>query len=1036
MNQEDINNNSDNNSIDNNNRDNSVDNNKTNIIDDNNSNNNSVNSLLSEESLLLDNKSNTESRPITSQTDDILSNNHGIDEGSSQGSLAAFEKIYHPHSPSDKNDIKDLDEITKLFNNSLGNIPKDDDSDDKSNEEENVEDIVRNLSGFLHEKKVNNINVESVKTLNDIMREVEEEKKQDTQYVIEKVKNEYNRLSTLLVKSKTNETALYNKCIELSRFLNSCIVKIQSVLNVSRNDRINIVNLNLELEKAWKRIDEKNESELLLKETIELLKTEIVKYRKRVKGKLDNLPDNLIDESSVQVDDDDSVNYVKGLEEKNVSLTKEINKLHQDILKLEGDSIKKGTDLTVLNDRNKELSEELTELQGEYIKVKLEKERETREKRKLESNIEKLNQTIVEKEKETEEKLKEISSYNDTIERYKDELSREQMKNKNADKTKEFIEATVEKQQSELDEQNVKINLLVTENYKSESIIRKLEMQISQLQNRNDKLLKSNDQLVKKQKMLEECITSQEEREEELNKKIELMTKEEEEKEKECENIKRKVKELTREREILNRNYIASLNNNSKQNGIIKVNEQTIKNTEHEIQSYRDEASKMRKIIYSLEKERDNHVIIQSSLKNSLNDKQASIKMLHIKIEDSEKKYSMLEKKYDDCMKLYEDIKTDRNNYSKKLAESLEEVLELKRRNQSNSHIIDTMKEEVRMKDTVIAKAHFEKKKLEKEKESLLNQLSSQHNELLNNRTFIKNLHSSEENMRHTLIELENERKKLLNNYNNLVKEKNLMQNQIILRNDEITLLYEKLKLQNSALSKGEFFYNERIEDIRVLKLEVKKLRREKSLLSIEANSSDKLRKVIYNLQRQAVINNTKMKVLEDELETPLNIHRWRKLSGSDPESFDLILKIQSLQKRLLRKTEEVIGKEQELQEKNKLYEKLKKLLERQPGVKTMEQLRFYRESLKSKINESKSLASELNMYQAQIEDYKVEVIRLNEEIQNQKSKYYDQKKKFENLSRKFEMNSNKIRSYPLKRKKKLLVNINNSINDSKITTV
>jgi len=61
--------------------------------------------------------------------------------------------------------------------------------------------------------------------------------------------------------------------------------------------------------------------------------------------------------------------------------------------------------------------------------------------------------------------------------------------------------------------------------------------------------------------------------------------------------MKRKISELTREREILNRNYITQLNNNSKQSSIIKVNEQTLNNTKHEIQSYRDEASKMRKVI-------------------------------------------------------------------------------------------------------------------------------------------------------------------------------------------------------------------------------------------------------------------------------------------------------------------------------------------------------------------------------------------------------------------------------------------------------
>jgi len=76
-----------------------------------------------------------------------------------------------------------------------------------------------------------------------------------------------------------------------------------------------------------------------------------------------------------------------------------------------------------------------------------------------------------------------------------------------------------------------------------------------------------------------------------------MYAKDGEEKEKEIEKMKKKLSEMTREREILNRNYIAQLNNNSKQSGIIKVNEQTIKHTEHEIQSYKDEASKMRKVI-------------------------------------------------------------------------------------------------------------------------------------------------------------------------------------------------------------------------------------------------------------------------------------------------------------------------------------------------------------------------------------------------------------------------------------------------------
>ena len=37
-----------------------------------------------------------------------------------------------------------------------------------------------------------------------------------------------------------------------------------------------------------------------------------------------------------------------------------------------------------------------------------------------------------------------------------------------------------------------------------------------------------------------------------------------------------------------------------------------------------------------------------------------------------------------------------------------------------------------------------------------------------------------------------------------------------------------------------------------------------------------------------------------------MNIHRWRKLEGSDPSTYEMIQKIHTLQRRLIVKTEEV----------------------------------------------------------------------------------------------------------------------------------
>ncbi len=37
---------------------------------------------------------------------------------------------------------------------------------------------------------------------------------------------------------------------------------------------------------------------------------------------------------------------------------------------------------------------------------------------------------------------------------------------------------------------------------------------------------------------------------------------------------------------------------------------------------------------------------------------------------------------------------------------------------------------------------------------------------------------------------------------------------------------------------------------------------------------------------------------------------RWRKLEGSDPSTYEMIQKVQTLQKRLITKTEEVVEKD------------------------------------------------------------------------------------------------------------------------------
>merc|ERR1712039_89387 len=119
-----------------------------------------------------------------------------------------------------------------------------------------------------------------------------------------------------------------------------------------------------------------------------------------------------------------------------------------------------------------------------------------------------------------------------------------------------------------------------------------------------------------------------------------------------------------------------------------------------------------------------------------------------------------------------------------------------------------------------------------------------------------------------------------------------------------------------------------------------------------------------------------------------------RKLEGSDPAMYELIQKVRTLQKRLIAKTEEVVAKDFEIQEKERLHKELTHILEKQPGPEVMEQLEMYQETYGAKMKQMKAMQSELRTYQSQVGDYKDEIDRLTRELQEVKRKYFDQKKR------------------------------------------
>merc|ERR1712113_31453 len=284
----------------------------------------------------------------------------------------------------------------------------------------------------------------------------------------------------------------------------------------------------------------------------------------------------------------------------------------------------------------------------------------------------------------------------------------------------------------------------------------------------------------------------------------------------------------------------------------------------------------------------------------------------------------------------------------------------------------------------------FKSKDTEKTRETL-----EKHHKLRNKSQQVVELNQQEiKKLEATIQEAEIERQNQRKEFEAVTSERNILGTQLIRRNEELALLYEKIKIQESTLKKGEVQYKNRLEEIKKQKEVISQAKLDLFVTEQQAESIHDLKKEVYHLQRELLQERTKVKALSEELENPMNVHRWRKLEGSDPAMYELIQKVRALQKRLITKTEEVVAKDIEIQEKERMHKELTSILEKQPGPEVMEQLEMYQDTFAAKMKQMNAMQSELRTYQAQVGDYKDEIERLTRELQEVKRKFFDQKKR------------------------------------------
>merc|ERR1711937_464591 len=134
---------------------------------------------------------------------------------------------------------------------------------------------------------------------------------------------------------------------------------------------------------------------------------------------------------------------------------------------------------------------------------------------------------------------------------------------------------------------------------------------------------------------------------------------------------------------------------------------------------------------------------------------------------------------------LYEAVKTDRNLYSKHCLEGNDEIAEMKRKFRSMSHQIEALKEEIKEKDQLLIKEHFEKNKVKKSSEAISDNLKKANKRMSALQTLTDQQKQEVKRLESSIQEAEQEQQNQRKEFDQVTSERNILGTQLIRRNDE-----------------------------------------------------------------------------------------------------------------------------------------------------------------------------------------------------------------------------------------------------------
>lgn len=790
---------------------------------------------------------------------------------------------------------------------------------------------------------------------------------------------EHEKLFHALKKSYHQERYLAKRCEELSREITNNAARVREVIQSSQQDQSTINLLRQDSEKAWALVEAGKKREQTISNTLEILQEEV----NNLSGKLQEERTSVlkIDEELRQVtrerDEFKTFNHQASREvdalkrEKEDLLFKEgIQEERLEELRNENKSILK--DIEDKSENLKTLTENLKKTENACDKLNSELEQQKRE------NLDLKNSEIT-YQKKLEDTSKDLDATKSKVRRYKKEI--EDLVGKTV-KLSGVLEA----------QKNAMGNITSDLQNNRDDLKAALSIQ-SNLTSENKILQRKYDGEHKIVLGLKQAVEDSKTASLAYQKEIFALQRSNDESAQREEKLLRQVSGMERENNLLAEKKQRAEKKIREAEESALQQEQTILSLQKELSSANETVSNTNIKLNSLEKLNEKIVNELAQEKKIVEQQRGIVKIKDVQIQDIKREIDNWKQKYSNESKALHLMKVERNKALRDLKISNEEITSLKSKLTVSDNEITSLQNELGLRDSQIVKEHFEKKQVTVKNEQVSNELCRIKEHVNNQDAILRKQELNVQTLHSSLKKADEQALEQRKEYDQIVSERDILAMQLIRRNDELALLHEKVKSQDITLKNGELQYTERLNDIRLLTIKIQDLKREISTKK-SVNHDDSNVTLLAQKDKELLQERIKVKVLSEELENPMNVHRWRKLEGSDPTIFELIQKVDLLQKRLIKKTESDMHKDAIIHQKTQEYEQLQEQFNRQPGLEVAEKLLMKENEVKEKGRQMKAMVGELNMHQSQILEYRKENERLQNELQEMKMKFFDMKKK------------------------------------------